>query len=573
MSEMLTDMDTTSTFIDFMIKFPFEFQSRVTSLIDWNEYPIESLLQLILDGSSLLKSTLAKKLFNIVEWDLDSIKLGLGSDIQHVSDEFELLLKVIEHIRSQTNMQSTYVIETLKLLSYTLDDDIRFKAMFDNTKYLEIVDFLVVASLISLNIDYLKKIRRCTISDPESTDLDELGLVLNQNIEFLEIRSIQYEEEDLILIENIFEKLKSFQLEQKNLKINLIVEGESIGTLDFDSLPSLRIPNLDITLIIKSTRHLKAGELERYIRESFDLKNISHLYIQFSSDTTTDEYLKDVSFIGHLNNLKVLKLAGDFRLELNSRSLVLNLDELYLANGYVNLSNIIAKKMTLKLCELPRNTISEGVEELIEESSLDWDQAKLPSTLTELEIDDSLDEISFDNNIDVFKNLTNLKKLTISDFIKSANLSFPPNLHYLEIGSYFGHPSDELEFDFPESLRTLVVHELAVDYVMNMEKFPTNLETLILYFDVVQNDIELMFPKSGVKILTLYRVDSGHNDDDDDSEMDDDNEILILKLSNIERLVEINVLGNLTRSVEVIVPDNEKKYLSNINIVCDEFEI
>ncbi|ODV87702.1 hypothetical protein CANARDRAFT_173622 [[Candida] arabinofermentans NRRL YB-2248] len=550
-------MDTTSTFIKLMAKLPLELQYRVMSFIEWDEYPVEALLQLTLYGSSLLKSTLAEQLLKKIEWDSYTIRIGLGFEIEIDSFSFEMLLDVMKRIRSQTNMQSRYVTETLNILSLQIVKDYQFKTIFDNTKHLEISDFESVTRLISFNTNYLKKIKRCKINRLMGVNLDHLELLLNENIEVLEVFSEQYGDNDLKYLEIFFEKLKSINLEQKDLKIILDVRGVSLHRYDFNSLPSFKVPNLHTSLDIESTGSLENRQLSKFISKAFGLESITRLSIYFD-----DAELNEILFLENLKNLKVLKLSENFKLGSNSRSPVLNLDELDLSDGYANLSNVMAKKMVLEDCEIHRNNIPEGVEKLIETSSLDWDIVRLPLSLIKLDIrlrNDGL-EISFENNIDVFKDLLNLKELTIFEFAGSPKLSLPPNLQYFDFKLYRSYSNDFIDFDLPGSLRTLAGYTNVLNH-FSKENVPINLETYIVYIKVAgANYVDIMLPKSGLKFLILERLEV-------DAEGEDDFENVSLRLYNIKSLLEIEVVGDFTESVSVMAPNDDPEDLDKIKIL------
>ncbi|ODV87699.1 hypothetical protein CANARDRAFT_25932 [[Candida] arabinofermentans NRRL YB-2248] len=553
MDDTLTDMDKTLTVFDLMAKLPLKVQHTVLSFIKWDEYPVELLLQLILYGPSVWKSTLAEKLFEFVTLNFESTKLGMNFEIDHESDNFDLLLQVLEHLGSDTEIQGDKVIGTLNILE--LDDDDRFETIFDNTKNLEIDGVELVDSLRWFNDDYLKKIKRCRLYDLESINLRDLKLVLNGNLEVLDIYYEHYVDEDLESIKFLFNEFNLLDFEQKNIKINLNVGSESIGGVGFSLFPSLRVPNLEITLNIMSTKYLKAGQLKRYICKSFDSKNITHLCINFDK-RTTNENLKDASFIETLIDLKVLKLKGMFSLGSNSRSPRLNLDELELSGGYVNLSNVIAKKVTLSFCEMYGNTINEGVEELIETSSLDWDKVNLPSTLIRLNIES---EASFENNFDIFKNLNNLKELRLVMITDTTKLILPPNLQYFDykISDYL------IDFDLPRSLRTLAAYSSELAY-LRIDQIPINLKTLIAFVEADETDLKMRLP-TGLKYLTLKKLQM-------DSDTEENCENLTVLLCNIESLVEIKVVGDFSGSVSFTTSDDEKKHLDKINIIYDKTE-
>ncbi|ODV87704.1 hypothetical protein CANARDRAFT_14973 [[Candida] arabinofermentans NRRL YB-2248] len=560
-----SEIDTkTQTFIKLMTLFPLELQYQVISFFEWKNYSINSLLQLILDGPPFLQNFLVNKLFGSVLLLWGSLELGMYFWVEYDSDDFRLLLRLMKHLESQKNSRSEYTIDTLKVLGANNNQMKCCKLLFDNSRSLE-TSFISPISELKCEYFYTKfssKIKSITFFDLESVDFSVLGSTLHENLEFL-IFHVEYKPNKLFLIKKLSENLKSLQRKKKNLEVELVIKTSSVSKLDCNLLPSFDIPNLDITLEIDTKREL--GRLGGFIL-SIGLENISDLSIDYGFDPNVD-YFIDASIVELLSNLKVLKLTGHFLLAGNRCSSIMNFDELELRNGIVNLTNIISKKLTMRGCLFNQESICEGIEELTEYRTLNWDEVKLPSTLSSLHILDSKmgnsEELSFENNLSVFRDLINLKKLTIFKFYHSANLELPSNLQYFEFKSYYSDTSDTIDFDLPKSLKYFGANQEVLEN-LDIEKFPIGLEVLTSYVDVCENEFKLILPSRGLKHLMLKRL-----------EMDDDlisnNEKITLQLANIKDLLKIDFAWDSTEAVSILVPDDEKIYLDKINISYDVY--
>ncbi|ODV87700.1 hypothetical protein CANARDRAFT_25933, partial [[Candida] arabinofermentans NRRL YB-2248] len=374
--------------------------------------------------------------------------------------------------------------------------------LLEYSKDIEIVDFNAMALLRLYNTRYLKKIRKCEMRLSKDFCLSDLGYVLKNSLEHLFIIGGTFEATQLSLLEIIFDRLKQFMIEQKHLQVSLDIVIVLLDELDFNSSPKLKIPNLNVTLNITSTTDLKVGQLDKFISKSFGSEAIKTLTINFDYVGLSNEELKDASFVENLTQLKVLELYGDFKLGSGSRSPVLNLDKLVLSKGYANLGNVVARKMTLKESEISQNTIGEGVEELTETESLNWNEARLPLTLHTLNIEnlqevcpqrtpfknsrhrfgDNPPELSFENNLDVFKDLINLKKLKIGEFCRAEGLELPSKLEHFEFKYYYNDSNyiiDTIDFDLPKSLKKIGASNEVLKN-LNLEKFSLGPEVALM---------------------------------------------------------------------------------------------
>ncbi|ODV87706.1 hypothetical protein CANARDRAFT_40716 [[Candida] arabinofermentans NRRL YB-2248] len=556
--------DTTCTFIKLINSFPIELQYRVMSYTTWVEYPIESLLQSILNSCSLLKVTLIEQLFTLVDLSYSYVQLGLGKTINYNSDNFKLLLKVIEYIKGRKgdfDIRCEYVIKTLRIQSLNVDRYNQFKELLENSANLEIIGD-TMTKLKWFNPIYLNKIKKWRLLMITNVNIQDFeSILLDNNLENLDLFGGPLEPEELPLVEKLFDKLIKYYKDTLNVNFNISIN--SIERLDYDSLPLFEIPNLNVNLDIKSTRGLKIGQLNDFICKSFGLESISWLTIHFEYEM--NDSLKDASFLQNLSQLKTLQLYGDFNIDfqnLNNRKL----DVLDISQGYANLNNIIAKKMIVVYCDVKQNTtICEGVEELTEISSFNWDRVKLPTSLINLNIENWIDKISFKYNINIFKNLKNMKKLRIIQFYDSKGLKLPSNLEHFDFEIYESISSGTIDFELPNSLIRLDAYQPALEN-LSTDKYPTNLQTLKLY--VIQNEFEMILPK-GLKYLIVKRI-LIRPDEEGESGPEAGNQIRNIKLhlTNIKDLIKIEVEERFKScSVSVIVPDDEKKYLDNIYII------
>ncbi|ODV87696.1 hypothetical protein CANARDRAFT_5014 [[Candida] arabinofermentans NRRL YB-2248] len=498
---------TTETFQNVMTKLPVELQYLVMSYTYWGEYPIKSLLENISTGCALLKFTMIEKLFNLVELDHNEVTLGSFGPISIYSYEFKLLLKILKNLgKNGTKKYQKFVIKNLKIGLFKEPENYRVILLLKYSKRLEIDHFESVAMLKLTKINYLRKVRICTIKAVENADADDLVLILSRTLRHLEINAGPLESNKLSSVELKLHRLKLFVVEQKKkkLQVDLKIVINSIDKLDFESLPKLRIPNSNVTLDIKSTKGLEAGQLRKFIIRSFGLREIKSLTINFEKKITNND-LKDASFVEDLTQLKILKLYGDFELGSSTRSPVLNLDELVLSRGYANLDNVLARKMTLKNCVQRRNTIiNEGVEELTVTSCLDWDIVKLPQTLIDLHINNWLFGKSF-AKIELFETLANLKRLKIIYYIENEYSNPPYELRYYVFKLYGNYLDGEVDFDFLDLERSVDLYRPELKQ-LGMMKVLRNLDKVRIYNNPKTNEFVWTSPQYGLDMFYLKKM-------------------------------------------------------------------